>query len=98
MCERWPMIMFCGLPVIVAALPTLEASATAIRYGTGLRFRSARQLDGDRRHDEADGVIDEKRREDAGHQDHGAKQDDWVVRPRHSPAVDQPEKARQPEI
>jgi hypothetical protein len=33
-----PTIMFCGLPVIVATLPTLEAMATASRYGTGLRF------------------------------------------------------------
>jgi hypothetical protein len=35
--ESAPTIMFCGLPVIVAALPTFEAIATASRYGTGLR-------------------------------------------------------------
>src|ERR1700704_1954304 len=29
--------MFWGLPVIVAVLPTLDAIATASRYGTGLR-------------------------------------------------------------
>jgi len=28
--------MFCGLPVIVAVLPILDAVATARRYGTGL--------------------------------------------------------------
>ncbi len=33
------MIMFCGLPVIVAAPPTFEAVATASRYGTGSRRR-----------------------------------------------------------
>ena len=32
------MIMFCGLPVIVAVLPTLEAIGIANRYGTGLRL------------------------------------------------------------
>ena len=32
------MIMFCGLPVIVAALPTLEASGMASRYGIGSRL------------------------------------------------------------
>ena len=30
--------MFCGLPVMVATLPTFEAVATANRYGMGLRF------------------------------------------------------------
>ncbi len=29
--EKLPIIMFCGLPVIVATLPTLEAMATASR-------------------------------------------------------------------
>ena len=29
--EKEPMIMFCGLPVIVATLPTLEAIGTARR-------------------------------------------------------------------
>jgi hypothetical protein len=33
------MIMFCGLPVIVAVLPTLEAMGIANRYGTGSRLR-----------------------------------------------------------
>src|SRR6266700_5758467 len=32
------MIMFCGLPVIVAVLPTLEAIGIASRYGSGLRL------------------------------------------------------------
>ena len=35
--------MFCGLPVIVAVLPTLEAIATPSRYGTGSR-RSRRAM------------------------------------------------------
>jgi hypothetical protein len=35
--EIAPTIMFCGLPVMVAALPTLEAIATARRYGIGSR-------------------------------------------------------------
>ena len=35
--ERPPIMMFCGLPVIVAADPTFEAMATARRYGTGRR-------------------------------------------------------------
>ena len=35
------MIIFCGLPVIVAVLPTLEAMGIANRYGTGLRLRRA---------------------------------------------------------
>ena len=30
-----PISMFCGLPVIVAALPIFDAVATAITYGTG---------------------------------------------------------------
>ena len=33
------MIMFCGLPVIVATLPTLEASGMASKYGIGSRFK-----------------------------------------------------------
>src|ERR1700732_3878680 len=33
------MIMFCGLPVIVAVLPALEAIGIAKRYGAGLRLR-----------------------------------------------------------
>ena len=37
MCEKLPIIMFCGLPVMVATLPILAAMATASRYGTGLR-------------------------------------------------------------
>ena len=32
-----PIIMFCGLPVMVATLPMFDAMATASRYGTGLR-------------------------------------------------------------
>ena len=32
-----PMIMFCGLPVRVAAEPMFEAVARAMRYGSGLR-------------------------------------------------------------
>jgi hypothetical protein len=31
--------MFCGLPVMVATLPTFDAVATATRYGTGGRPR-----------------------------------------------------------
>ena len=34
--EKDPIRMFCGLPVIVAVLPTFDAVATARRYGTGL--------------------------------------------------------------
>ena len=37
-CEKLPIIIFCGLPVIVAVEPTFDAIATASRYGTGLRF------------------------------------------------------------
>lgn len=36
------MIMFWGLPVIVATLPALAAIATISKYGTGLR-RKARE-------------------------------------------------------
>ena len=32
------MIMFCGLPVIVAVLPTLDAIGIANRYGIGSRL------------------------------------------------------------
>jgi len=32
------MMMFCGLPVIVATLPMFDAVATANRYGMGLRL------------------------------------------------------------
>src|SRR5260370_42600248 len=39
--ETAPTIMFCGLPVMVAVLPTLEAIATAMRYEIGSR-RSGR--------------------------------------------------------
>jgi hypothetical protein len=37
--DRLPTIMFCGLPVMVATLPTLLAVARAIRYGTGFSPR-----------------------------------------------------------
>ena len=84
--------------MIVAVLPTLEASRDRDQVWHRIAFQSPRQLDDDRRHDEADGVIDEKGREHTRHQDHGAEQDDRVVRPRHGPAVDQPKKARQPEV
>ncbi len=30
-CERLPMMMFCGFPVIVATLPMLDAVAMAVR-------------------------------------------------------------------
>src|ERR1700724_4462633 len=41
--ERPPMILFWGLPVVVAVLPTLEAIGIAKRYGTGSRLsRGAR--------------------------------------------------------
>ena len=36
-CEKLPIMMFCGLPVIVAVEPMFDAIATASRYGTGLR-------------------------------------------------------------
>jgi hypothetical protein len=37
MCEKLPIIMFCGLPVMVAVDPTFDAIATASKYGTGRR-------------------------------------------------------------
>ena len=39
MCESEPMMMFCGLPVIVATEPMFEAVARPTRYGIGGRFR-----------------------------------------------------------
>ena len=43
MCDRPPMIMFCGLPVSVAVEPMLAASARPIRCGFGSsRSRRAR--------------------------------------------------------
>ena len=40
--EKLPIIMFCGLPVIVATLPIFAAMATARRYGIG--FRRSRRV------------------------------------------------------
>ena len=37
MWEKLPIMMFCGLPVMVAVEPMFDAIATANRYGTGLR-------------------------------------------------------------
>ncbi len=40
-CSVWPMSMFCGLPMRVAAEPTFEAQARARRKGSGERPRRA---------------------------------------------------------
>ena len=39
--SAWPISMFCGLPISVAAEPTLAAQASASRNGTGSRPRRA---------------------------------------------------------
>ena len=68
------MSMFCGLPVIVATLPMFEAVATASRYGSGLGPCAARSGESERNHDQADDVVDEKRRKYAGDEDDGRQQ------------------------
>ena len=40
-CEKLPIMMFCGLPVMVAVEPTFEAIASASRYGAGRRLSAS---------------------------------------------------------
>ena len=40
-CPTWPMTMFCGLPISVAAEPALAAPASPARYGRTSRPRAA---------------------------------------------------------
>ena len=92
------MIMFCGLPVIVAVEPTFEAIATANRYGTGLRSSARVSSMHERRHHQTDRVVDQKGREHAGHQHDGGQEQRRVTGARHGPGADQPEEAGQAQV
>ena len=62
----WPISMFCGLPISVAAEPTFAAQASASRNGSGSSFAARAALDEQRRHREAHDVVREHRRERPG--------------------------------
>ena len=83
---KLPIRMFCGLPVIVAALPILAAIATANRYGTGSRLEPTHDLDDERRHDQADRIVQQERREEARGKRHRNEQRERAAAGRHDPA------------
>src|SRR5947209_9411210 len=92
------MIMFCGLPVMVAVLPTLEAIGIASRYGSGLRLS-------DKTSSATIGVmirqmvsLTRNAEKKTAHQHHGNEQHQRVPRAGHDEAVHQPKEARQLEI
>ena len=59
----WPISMFCGLPMSVAAEPTFAAQASASRNGHRVEPPARAALDEQRRHREADDVVREHGRE-----------------------------------
>ena len=56
------------------------------------------EIEDERRHHQADRVVDEKGREDTGDEDDRRKQDERMAGARDDPAVDQPEEAGKAEI
>ena len=63
--ESEPISMFCGLPVIVATLPMFDAVATAIDVRKRRQPEPPRHMQHERRHHQADDVVDQKRGEHA---------------------------------
>ena len=92
------MIMFCGLPVIVAMLPTLEAIGIASRYGIGSRFSRLTRSS-------TSGVmtrqivsLTRKAEKRAGHHHDRHQQDERMAGARHDPIAHQPEKAGKAQV
>jgi hypothetical protein len=71
------MTMFCGLPVIVAVLPTLPSGSLTDRGS--ITLEPSDEIEHQRRHDQADCVVDEESRERACHQYDGHEQDERVA-------------------
>ena len=88
------MIMFCGLPVIVATDPTFEAVARPTRYGIGGRFSRWQRCKHQRRQGDADHVVDQERRENARQSDRHAQQRKRPGKPGGDPFRRQCEEAR----
>src|SRR5207245_8193713 len=62
------MIMFCGLPTSVATLPMLALVASAMRYGQHRQSPAPDHRDDKRGQHQANGVIDQQRRENSRRQ------------------------------
>jgi hypothetical protein len=57
------MIMFCGLPVIVAVLPMFGGHRDGKQVGDRVALEPRDNVEDERCHNEADRVVDEKSRE-----------------------------------
>src|SRR5207302_10629947 len=66
--EKCPMSMFCGLPTSVATLPMLALVASAMRYGQHRQSPAPDHRDDKRGQHQANGVIDQQRRENSRRQ------------------------------
>ena len=63
-----------------------------------MRFSRVDEVEDERRHHQADRVVDEEGGEDAGDQDDRHEEDQRMARPRDDEAVDQPEEAGEAQI
>ena len=59
----WPITMFCGLPIRVAAEPALLAPASAGEVGPRIEAAARKAGAQQRRHDEDDHIVHQNRRQ-----------------------------------
>ena len=63
-----------------------------------IALQAANEIEHQRRHDQANGVVDEKGRERAGHDHNRQQQNNGMVGARHDPVVRQPKKAGKAQV